>query len=645
MKSKRKPYVKIFSIGLIIVLVALLCIFYFFLWSPEEVRENILVKPIVYNDRINPYIYQGVTVEILRMRNRGILESIIPVGVKWKHPPTYYFIVEVDGEIGNASTIEAAGGIKGEGTFTVWDTFFKECRTNFKVSEEDQKTSDVTITIMEIQLSGLFKRKEHHVEKLSIDLVFDYRTGHWSGDDFLQDPDGYGHVLGEDYELWFNIYQSDYDHDMIPYWTEVNIYRMDPTVSDGDTDLDGDGIPSWWEWKYGYDPLTWDNHKMLDPDIDGVENTEEYMLADFLSNPFYPDVYVEVDFMKKNPHTLFDLDHVMHKESQQMIIEKMATFGISVYFDDGWADGPINGGGEYVDFVETIEEMVGGHMARFYKHHFNDERKGVFRYLQIVNNAGVITASEFNTYDHILMDSSPLKVYTRHFAFTDRLKRVMQAKGILHEMGHTMGLVPGAFVGIDNMPQNNNRWPETLTQEEWKQVNVEYRSIMNYNFVFPWSRNFIEDFTFFDFSDGTNGNFDFNDFIHFYLPTFEMDASILESPTIETFEDIEWVDKDPEPIYNGWYYDENLTNILLSDVLKMKYDINNAVSYDYRIYLKEDLDQQGRFVRIYTKPNVKPIPALWSLIAEGDLEITGQTLTFYSFDMLFEDIINRIDNS
>ena len=46
----------------------------------------------------------------------------------------------------------------------------------------------------------------------------------------------------------------------------------------------------------------------------------------------------------------------------------------------------------------------------------------------------------------------------------------MQGKGILHEIGHTMGLVPAAFVGIDNMPQGNYQWPETLTEEEWEKV-------------------------------------------------------------------------------------------------------------------------------------------------------------------------------
>jgi len=630
------------TLFLALVLVAILIIsgtFAYVEFNKEEKTKEEPGEIKVIDDRINPYIYQGLTIEILRMRNRGIIDKMLTFGTSWKNPPVYYYIVDVDGETGDSSELEAAGGVTGSGTFNVWDTLGKECRTNFKVPD-GQLTSKVQITIMEINKIGILGRKETRLEKLSVSLTYNYRTGHWIGDDYLKDEDGYGHVLGEEYELWFNIYESDYDHDYIPYWTEVNIYGTDPTVADGKSDPDDDGIPSWWEWKYGYDPLTWDNHKQLDPDLDGVENTEEYMMVKYFADPFHPDVYIEVDFMEKNPNKLFDFEHIIYKESQQMVIEKMSEYGISVYFDDGWADGPVNGGGEYLEFVETIDEIVGGHMARWYKHNFADERKGVFRYFVMAYNAGLITTSQFNTYDHIVMDNSPLKVLVKRKAFTPRWQRVVMAKGTLHELGHTMGIVPASFVGVDNMPQGNLQWPETLTDEEWEKVNVEYKSIMNYNYIF----NIIKDRNYFDFSDGSHGEYDFNDLTHFYLPTFEMDAAILESPNIRygTFENFTWTDKDPDPVYSGWEYDENLTTKFNQDLSGLRFDIDNAVEYNYRIYVKTDDTQEDNVIRIYTKPNVKPMPALWSLIAEADLNITGETLEFYSFDSIYQGILEML---
>jgi hypothetical protein len=218
------------------------------------------------------------------------------------------------------------------------------------------------------------------------------------------------------------------------------------------------------------------------------------MLAEFFADPYYPDVYIEVDFMEKNPNKLFDFEHIVYEESQQMIIEKLSRYGMSVYFDDGWPDGHVNGGGEYREFFDTLDEIVGGHMARWYKHNFADERKGVFRYFQMTYNAGSITPSEFNTYDHVLMDNSPEKVLKNRLAFTPKRQRFVMSRGTLHELGHTLGLTVDDHRGIDNKVSG-----VAFTYEWWKFKN--YKSSLNYYYVYE----------IFDYSDGTNGKGDFND--------------------------------------------------------------------------------------------------------------------------------------
>ncbi len=634
---------KIVSIAIVLILILAGILIYVEYAEKSQTISEKSEDIFVVDDRINPYIYQGLTVEILRIRNRGIVDAMTTPGIRVPKPPEFYYIVEVDGEVGDASELEAAGGVTGSGTFSEWDTFLKECRTNFKVpnDKEGQQKSNVKITIMEIEKSGLFGRKEKHVEKMSVDLVFDYRTNSWTGDDYLRDDDGYGRVLGEEYELRFNIYASDYDHDYVPYWTEVNVLGTDPTFADGFNDPDGDGIPTWWELKYGYDPLTWNNHELLDPDLDGISNLDEYKLYRYGADPFNPDVFVEVDFMEKNPNKLFDFEHIVHEESQQMIIERLSQYGISAYFDDGWPDGPVNGGGEYLEFVEVIDEIVGGHMARWYKHNFPDERKGVFRYFVMAYNAGLNTASEYNRYDHVIMDNSPQKTLFKRFAWTPKRQRFVVAQGILHELGHSMGIVPLLHYGVDNMPVGNVQWPESITDEEWEKINVQYKSVMNYNYMFqsfsPAKRYF------FDYSDGTNGEYDFDDIANLYLVTFTMDAAILESPKIRygTFEEFEWNDKNPDPVHSGWELDENLTEKYRSMLCSLRFDIDNAAEYDYRIYVKTDITQKGRDIRIYTKPVIEP-PAIWSLIAEADINREDNTLEFYCFDTIYQEILDMI---
>ena len=114
-------------------------------------------------------------------------------------------------------------------------------------------------------------------------------------------------------------------------------------MDDRKLDPDNDGIPTAWEWMWGYNPSSWDNHSYLDPDNDGLQNTEEYYMEKFQANPFKPDIYIEVDWMKKSPFKLIAIEtrpgkifkslsrpmivksrldgweHVFYKESQEMI--------------------------------------------------------------------------------------------------------------------------------------------------------------------------------------------------------------------------------------------------------------------------------------------------------------------------------------
>jgi len=611
-------------ISVIIVLILILAGTLLYIQYNQESSEKEEKSEIqIIDDRISPFQGQKLTVELLRIRNRGLLDKMLKPGFGWREPEnSFYWVTEVDGEVGDSSHILAAGGKEGDGTFKEWDTILKESRMNYKINVEDQIESKVRISIMEIEKSGLFGRNTKDVEKERIELTYDYRTGHWTGDDFILDHDGYGHYLGETYEVWFNVYQSDYDHDGIPFWTEVNIYGTDPTVDDSENDPDGDGIPSSWEWKWGYDPLRYDHHAALDPDVDGIENIEEYQMSKYFSDPYHQDMYLEADGMKKG--YLLDLvDHVFYKESQQMIMERYAQHNINVYVDDGWPDTPVNGGGEMLDYVATLDEVVGGHMLRWYKHNFPDERKGIFRYVIVANNAGFITPSTYNNYDHIVVDNSMYRSIKR-LAITPKLQRLMTAKAMLHELGHSLGLSPWTYYGIDITPGENVRYPNILTQEEYDSYGENYYSIMNYNYI--WY-NYM-----FDYSDGSRDPvYDFDDWGHAYLPSFQIDTEAVEEPIDETFEDFEIIDKEPEPVYRDWTYDENLTNKYLSEI--KHYVVFDNAECDYRIYVNRDTGD----VRGYVKPQVEPVLAIWSLVVEGKLNNDG-TIDFYQFEDLSEKV-------
>jgi len=72
-----------------------------------------------------------------------------------------------------------------------------------------------------------------------VNLIYNLKTGHWYGDDYSIGDSIY--TDENDCELWFNIYQNDYDNDSLPYWIETNVYGTDPEIDNTGEDADEDG--------------------------------------------------------------------------------------------------------------------------------------------------------------------------------------------------------------------------------------------------------------------------------------------------------------------------------------------------------------------------------------------------------------------
>lgn len=617
---KRKNIV-IFSLLVVVFLIIAGIGMYFIL--PEEKLEEKKIDEINIDDRISPGTNQGLTVEILRIRHRGLMDKMLELGFSWRNTPSFYWDVKVDNKESSSQ-----GNVGKTGVYQVWDTILWESRHIFYIEEEQDKSS-VEISIIQKEKTGIFKTED--VEKENIKVIFDYRTGRWSGDDYFRDDDGYGHYLGETFEVWFNMYQSaDLDRDYIPYWVEVNVLGTDPYVDDSKLDPDNDKIPTFWEWRWGYDPFVWNDHENLDPDIDGIENIEEYHMSKYFANPYQPDMYIETDGMEKKG--FLDVEHTFHTESQQMIIERFAQHGIWVYIDDGWIGASTygNGGGQKLPFIESIDENTGGQICGFYKHYFSDDRKGIFRYVIIANKQGWCTPCEGNAYDTILAGNGLEVSLKKRLVFSPRYMRVTVAKGVLHELGHSIGLMPWGFYGNDIKPPVPVRYPTELTEEEYENYLYDYYSILNYYYI--W-----RDRKLFDYSDGSNGEYDQNDWYYIYLPTFQVDSLAFEEPNEldPSFEDIETVDETRELVFKGWEYSEELTEKYSNSILSSVNTINRENEVAVLI------NDKSKNVKVYLKPLIEPTFTVWSLISEGSLDSEGE-IDFYSQQEIIQEVKSQI---
>jgi hypothetical protein len=588
----------------IIIVIGLLLLSYYLvieqlIVKKENEKDKLIDEEI--DDRISPLTNQGLILEVNRIRHRGLLDKIMKFGISWRKKPTFYVVTNIDD--GKYSSYEEY-----EFTYNSWDTIGQEFR-NIRDIEEEQATSEITILVIEKVKKGIFRTK--NLEKARIEVIYDYKTGRWGGDDFFDDCDGYGHYVGDTFEVWFNIYQTDFDQDGIPYWTEVNVLNTDPQVDDSKLDPDQDGIPTSWEWRWNYNPFIWDDHVNLDSDIDGIENIEEYQMRKWFADPYTQDIYIEVDGMKKGG--LFDKDHILYEESKQIIIERFCRHGINVYIDNGWPGGPSNGGGELLPYVEKKKSWDSGMVLQYYKHHFPDERKEIFRYIIICGNlgSGYCGNTVFNRFDTILMGSSTKAILKLWLAYTPRTKRTMLASLFLHELGHSLSIGPNTFEGCDNFSYGGKFIP-TKERKRFLEQWGNYKSVMNYYYLF--NKGIV------DYSDGSHGYNDQNDWEKFYLPYFQIETNVVVDPFYYPITK-EGINENVSIKLDGWEYSKELTQKYVETI---PYWSNiDPLKYNWSVYVKTDKGDSlsDRNIRIYIRPQV-PI-SVWSLFKEGYLDEEG----------------------
>lgn len=382
---------------------------------------------------------------------------------------------------------------------------------------------------------------ERYRESLDVDVVYDIKTGHWRGDDFNYDlpinadVSGYGRLNGcddgsvyqeeRDCEIWFDIYQTDYDNDNIPYWTEVNVYNTDPQINDLGTDVDDDGVPIEWEWKWGhqyskwhhhdiwiYDPLNWENHRKMDIDEDGLDNVEEFLTWQWGSDPHRKDIFMEIDQMEIGPHGegthLPDL-------SVDLLKTAFRRQNIVLHIDDGC----LGGGQKNIPFDEDTTDAE---LRQIYHDYFlnGDDhfwRKGVFHYTILPYHAVRYPGFVFVGDDALDACQVSMKCHqqipTHHpliYRFwwrnmnMDEIHATVYAGAIMHETGHTLGIfnsnTPGCDDQIGKKPWHLHFW-------KWH----NYKSVMNYGYVYRMV----------DYSDGSRGRNDFDDWDTIDLTLFQ----------------------------------------------------------------------------------------------------------------------------
>ncbi|RLF38265.1 MAG: hypothetical protein DRN03_00085 [Thermoplasmata archaeon] len=255
-------------------------------------------------------------------------------------------------------------------------------------------------------------------------------------------------------------------------------------------DTDKDGCSDEWEERWGYDKDHWDDHYHLDPDGDGLNNVQECFAEKWGANPFRKDIFVEIDRTDDS----YRLGSYVEK-----IKRIFSKRNISIHIDEGEL-----GGGEVIGEENNLSypRIIDLYWDHFLHNDIRNPRKGIFRYVIFCSakpaNHGGFCYVGWNKVDAFIIS---YKYYMDLIPSNFSIHTI--ATVFLHELGHTLGLFYHTFEGIDNYSCRD------MLPGVWKYRN--YKSCMNYEYA--W---FI-----LNYSDGSHGKGDFNDWSNLDLSYFK----------------------------------------------------------------------------------------------------------------------------
>jgi len=161
------------------------------------------------------------------------------------------------------------------------------------------------------------------------------------------------------------------------------------------------------------------------------------------------------------------------------------------------------GGGEMIPFDESIshDELRNYYYSNYFLHgDENNWRRSVFRYGLIVYDAG---GAGYNFRRGAFVISS-ISTEGKAIPNTQRIKDIVYASVYMHEAGHTLGIYHGNTPGCDAPDSARPRYPNF-----WKWG--PYKSTMNYRYTYRLV----------DYSDGSRGRNDFDDWNRMDLTYFQ----------------------------------------------------------------------------------------------------------------------------
>jgi hypothetical protein len=189
-----------------------------------------------------------------------------------------------------------------------------------------------------------------------------------------------------------------------------------------------------------------------------------------------------------------------------------------------------NDGGEFFPFKDSFsfEDIMSVYQEYFTHHDNNSWKRGIFHFAIIVNYSrpnGFAFSGDVAPYwgyipgtnGFVLSNTLVDRIEESYFFLKSR--QYIYASLIMHEMGHNFGIRFGEPFGCDNQL---TKYPYQIGWWTWR----TYTSCMNYRYTY----------TILDYSDGSHGWRDYNDWEHVDLTYFEIPEESSNMYKMKVFE-------------------------------------------------------------------------------------------------------------
>ena len=252
---------------------------------------------------------------------------------------------------------------------------------------------------------------------------------------------------------------ADTDGDGLEDGAEINQYSTNPLSSD----TDGDGLTDGEEVNiHGTSP------RKVDTDFDQFSDSLEVAAPPPIAeaDPLEKDIFVEIDYMAGQTPSIGSLERVAEQFEKSPVKNPNGTTGINLHLVKS-------------NKIEYRSQTTPGMLNKTRQQHFDHQGQG-YHYVVFVNSP-VVEGEDVLGVANLSVSNRQSAI--RHYAHSNN-----NAEVFMHFLGHSLGLSPDDYVGIDSEEMSAEKYPSVMNFNAISSTKLAYLQYSNSSTYNDWDQ-------------------------------------------------------------------------------------------------------------------------------------------------------------